>query len=419
MLEYIDEQYQPKDEVIAEYYVEPNGITLEEACEHLAAESSIGTWTDVSTMNQEIATSLKPHVYSIDKERGIVKIAYCTDLFELGNVPCILSSIAGNIYGMKIVRNLRLLDIHFPKKVVQSFPGPAFGIEGIRKLTRIPKRPLVGTIVKPKVGLTSTQHAKVAYDAWMGGLDIVKDDENLTDQPFNRFSDRIRETLKMRDLAEKETGEKKIYMPNITAESMEMLKRAKYVKEYGGEYIMVDILTAGWAGVQTVRQYNEGQVIHAHRAMHGALTRNPKHGMSMLTIAKLARLVGCDQLHVGTGVGKMEGSPTVVKEIAGELEADVVGDHHTVLAQEWYGLKPALAVSSGGLHPGHVPPLLHNMGYDIVAQFGGGCHGHPDGTTAGAKAIRQAVDAVMEGKSLSDYANSHMELQKALAKWGE
>ncbi|MBW2999848.1 ribulose-bisphosphate carboxylase large subunit, partial [Candidatus Woesearchaeota archaeon] len=191
-LDYIDLKYRPqKNDVVCEYYVEPGlGLSLEKACQHIAGESSIGTWTTISTMSPAIAKKLKPSVFSINKKTNEVRIAYHSDLFEAGNMPEILSSIAGNIFGMKAVKNLRLQDIQFPKKIIDSFLGPQFGIEGIRKLTRIKNRPLVGTIVKPKVGLNEKQHAKVAYEAWAGGLDVVKDDENLSSMTFNNFRKR-------------------------------------------------------------------------------------------------------------------------------------------------------------------------------------------------------------------------------------
>ncbi len=427
MLEYIDKNYTPgKDELVCEFYVEPDKISLEAACEHIAGESSIGTWTEISTMNPKIANQLKPHVFYISKVTGEVKIAYPKDLFEEGNMPEILSSIAGNIFGMKVLKNLRLQDIHFPKSMVKSFKGPRYGIGGIRKLTRINHRPLTGTIVKPKVGLTAKMHAQVAYNAWMGGLDIVKDDENLSSMKFNKFEDRVKYTMKLRDLAEKHTGNKKIYMPNITAETAEMLRRAKIVKDYGGEYVMVDIMTVGWAGLQTVRD-NVSQVIHAHRAMHAAITKNKKHGISMLTIAKIARLIGVDQLHIGTaGVGKMEASELEVELIEDEIEDIKIKEQqkcmgeqcYHLLEQDWYNVKPILAVASGGIHPGSIPKLVKRMGNNIVMQFGGGCHGHPMGTKAGAMAIRQAVDATMHNIPLEKYAHAHHELKRALDKWG-
>lgn len=416
-LNYIDLRYRPtKKDLIAAFYITPNGITIEKAAENVAAESSIDTWTEIGTMNKEIATKLKPHVFSIDRQTNLVKIAYPEELFEPGNMPQILSSIAGNIFGMKIVSQLKLEDIIFTKSLIKSFRGPKFGIEGIRKLTGVRKRPLVGTIVKPKVGLSPKEHAQVAYNAWVGGCDVVKDDENLSSLSFNRFDDRIRETLALKEKAEKETGEVKIYMPNISAETFEMIRRANIIKQYHGTYMMIDILTVGWSGLQTMREIDTGLIIHAHRAGHAALTRTPMHGISMLTLAKIARLIGVDQLHIGTAVGKMEGSAAELREVEEEIDSKV-HSHGKFLRQDWYDIKPVFPVSSGGLHPGHVSALMKIMGKDIVIQMGGGIHGHPQGTTAGAKAARQAIDATMKGIKLEKYALSHQELAEALRKW--
>ncbi len=424
-LDFIDKQYTPKkDEVLLLYRVTPaKGVSLARAAEYIAGESSIGTWTKIQTMNPTIARTLKPHVFRIDTRRSLVEIAYPAHLFELGNLPGLLSSIAGNIYGMKGLDELRLEDIGLPKAFVKSFPGPLLGIPGIRRLTGKKKRPLLGTIVKPKVGLTSAQHAQVAFDAWRGGLDVVKDDENLTSLSFNTFEERMKLTFRARDEAERETGEMKVYLANITAETEEMKRRARVVKRLGGEYVMIDILTVGWAALQTMRTYcgKLGLAIHAHRAMHAALTRNRRHGISMLAIAKLARLVGVDQLHIGTAnVGKMDSPKDEVLLIEREIEESSIDpdELHGALHQEWYGLKPTLAVASGGLSPLSIPPVVAAMGTDIVMQFGGGCHGHPDGTYAGAKAIRQAWEAVEQGISLSRYAATHPELARAMEKWG-
>ncbi len=406
-MKYVNLDYEPTDrDLICEYYIEPHEISFEVACERVTAESSIGTWTELSTMNEEIARKLKPNVFSMNEEKKIAKIAYPQALFEAGNMPQILSSLAGNIFGVKDVDNLRFLDIHFPPKIVDSFKGPRFGIEGIRKLTRVSDRPFVGTIVKPKLGLDDREHAEVAYNAWSGGIDIVKDDENLSSMTFNNFESRIKETLRLRDKAEEQTGEKKIYMPNVTAETREMLRRAEFVESEGGEYVMIDILTSGWAALQTLRDEGPELVIHAHRAGHAAFTRNKRHGISMTVVAKVARLIGVDQIHIGTfGVGKMMGTPDEDLEYRDALIEDI-------------GIKPALAVASGGLHPGMVEELLKISGPDIVVQMGGGIHGHPEGTVKGAMAARQAVDAFVEGASLADYADEHKELKEALDKWG-
>jgi len=424
LVDYIDLEYKPdENDLIAMYYVEKSSSCkdLEHACMEIAKESSIGTWTEIATMSKDIAKRLRPSAYYIDEEKGLVKIAYTKELFEADNMSQILSAIAGNIYGMKALNNLRLLDISFPKDIVETYKGPSFGIKGIRDLTKIADRPLLGTIVKPKVGLTETEHANVCGQAWSGGLDVVKDDENLTSMVFNRFEKRIEETLKIRDKVENETGEKKIYMPNITAPLSMMEKRADYVIDHGGEYIMLDILTVGFSALQEIREYLDDKhiVIHAHRAMHAALTRNEEHGITMQALSKIMRLIGMDQLHTGTVVGKMEGGKREVLECNEILTAKKIQDNNeSLLDQDWRDIKPTLPVASGGLSPLHVPDLIEILGTNLVFQFGGGCHGHPDGTEAGAKAIRQAVDAVLNGSTLEDYAKDNEELRKALEKWG-
>lgn len=418
-MDYVDLKYKPGDEeLICEYHVEPKGISLRKACEHIAGESSIGTWVDVKTMSPGIARRLKPHVFEI-KKSGEVKIAYPPGIFEPGNAAQILSSIAGNIFGMGSLRKLRLQDVVLPRNIIKSFKGPEFGISGVRKILKVRERPLVGTIVKPKVGLTARAHAKVAYEAWVGGCDVVKDDENLTSQAFNRFDKRLRATLRMREKAEAETGEVKVYMPNVTAETDEMLKRARAVKRQDGRYAMVDIITSGWSALQSLREEGLGLVLHAHRAGHAAFTRDPKHGISMLVIAKLARMIGVDQIHVGAILGKMSAGVAEVEHIGEEIESSLIhedrGAH--VLEQDWYGMKPVFAVCSGGLHPGLVPGLVKMMGKNIICQFGGGIHAHPRGTLEGAKAARQSVDAVMDGVSLDKYAEKHKELRASLKRF--
>jgi ribulose-bisphosphate carboxylase large chain len=346
---------------------------------------------------------LAAHVFSI--EGNVAKIAYPKELFEQGNMPNILSSVAGNVFGLKALKNLRLNDVELPAELVKSFKGPRFGIEGIRKLLKVPERPLVGTIIKPKLGLKTVDHARVAYEAWVGGCDIVKDDENLSSQRFNPFEERVVKTLESRDKAEEETGERKVYMANITAETGAMLKRAEFVLAHGGEYVMVDILSCGFSALQTLRDQNFKLVIHAHRAGHAAFTKNPKHGIAMRAIAKVSRIIGVDQLHVGTVVGKMSENREEVLENIGALKA------------EMGGLKPVMPVASGGLHPMLVPALMETFGKDFVIQAGGGIHGHTDGTFAGATAMRQAVDATMQGKTIGEYAKTHKELKKALELW--
>lgn len=402
-IDFVDLKYMPsKTDLTCTFYIEPNGMSLKEAAGGVAAESSVGTWTELTTAKPYVE-KLAARVFSI--ERKIAKIAYPFELFEGGNMPNILSSVAGNVFGLRALKNLRLLDVELPAGLSESFKGPRFGIGGIRKLLKISERPLVGTIIKPKLGLKTADHAEIAYEAWTGGCDIVKDDENLSSQAFNPFEDRVVKTLEMRDKAEGETGERKVYMANITAETDLMLKRAEFVAKHGGEYVMVDILTCGFASIQTLRNQNYKLVIHAHRAGHAAFTKNPKHGIAMRPIIKVARVIGVDQLHVGTVVGKMSETR---QEVLENIQA---------CKMPFHGLKAVFPVASGGLHPRLVPALMETFGKDVVLQAGGGIHGHIKGTLAGATAMRQAVQAVIEGKTLEEYAQTHDELKVALKIW--
>jgi ribulose-bisphosphate carboxylase large chain len=412
--EYLKLKYKPKDDVVCLFRIEPApGITLKKAAENVALESSIGTWTAVP--RKKYLLHLASKIFSI--KGNLVKIAYPSELFERGNAANILSSVAGNIFGMKVVKNLRLEDISFPKKIVNSFHGPEFGIEGVRKILDVKNRPFLGTIVKPKLGLKPEDHAKSAYDSWIGGCDFVKDDENLASQDFNKFESRLAKTLEMRDKAEEETGEKKAYLVNVTAETNEMIERAELVRKQGGKFIMVDVITAGFSALQTLRQANLKLCIHGHRAMHAAFTRNKKHGIRMIVLADFLRLIGVDSLHIGTGIGKLEGDIHEIHELEEEMENVRVRETQLRLEQDWYGKKPVLAVCSGGLHPKHVPFLIRNLGRDMIIQMGGGIHGHPDGTRIGAIAARQAIDAALQHVSLEDYADNYPELREALKFW--
>ena len=393
-----------------------SGFPIEKVAIRVAAESSNGTWTTLKIPEHIRALSAK--VYEIND--SYVKIAYPNDLFEEGNMPQILSSIAGNIFGMKALDGLRLVDVKWPKNLINSFMGPQYGIKGIRDLLKVQKRPITATVPKPKVGYYAEEHAQHGYEIWTGGVDLLKDDENLSNQKFNRFEKRLELSMKMRDKAENETGERKSYLINITAEVDEMKRRAKLVKDFNNEYVMIDILTIGWAAVQTIRDEcgKLGLAIHAHRAFHAAFDRNPNHGMSMKVLAEIARIQGVDQLHIG-GLGKLAGDKREVLNNYKKIAQSSNEDDLEVIAQNWHGMKTVLSVCSGGVHPGIIHRLIELLSTDIAVQVGGGVLGHPDGTQSGAKALRQAIDAYMDNVSVKEYAKSHAELKKALDLWGD
>jgi len=281
---------EPTDEyVLVAYRIQPgDGVDIIEAASAACAESSTGTWTEV---DKEVRDRLPSWVYRI--EGNMAYVAYHQDLIEYGSMSNILSSLAGNVFGMKAVKGIRIEDMYFPKAVMESFPGPNKGLEGVREMMGIYDRPMTGSTIKPKLGLTAKEHAKRCYETLRGGLDTVKDDENLGSQKFNKFEDRVKYTMEMVHKAEAETGEKKGYWCNVTAgNTEEMLRRAELVKECGGRFVMIDFVVAGFTAVSSLRKKvgEMGLSLHGHRAMHSAMDRVKNHGIEFRVIAKWARM---------------------------------------------------------------------------------------------------------------------------------
>ncbi|MBN1170291.1 type III ribulose-bisphosphate carboxylase [Candidatus Micrarchaeota archaeon] len=418
--EFVDFKYSPaKDDLVCLFYFEPMaGMTIKETIGRIASESSTGTWTTLYKLPPRMK-KLQSIAYHVDG--NYARVAYPSGLWENGNLCQLLSGIAGNIFGMKSVKNLRLIDVSLPQSYIRHFKGPHFGNDGIRRMMGVYKRPLTGAVPKPKIGFSAAEHAKIGYETWMGGFDFVKDDENLTSTSFNSFSDRVKMMARMRDKAEKETGERKSAFINITAETEEMKKRAKMLAEYGWNYAMIDVVVTGNASVHTLRDYcsDLGLAIHAHRAMHAAFDRNPKHGITMQFLAKIMRLIGVSQIHSGTAVGKLVGTKDEAKAIADTLREKHVKAHGKLLLdQNWGKIKSAFPVSSGGLHPGLVPDVMNIYGNELVLLVSGGIHGHPKGTRAGAEAAMQAIEATMDGITLEEKAGKSPQLALALKKWG-
>ncbi len=419
-MDFVDLKYEPSgSDLIALYSYEPaEQISREEAVGRIASESSTGTWTTLSRLPPRMK-DLKAQAFAM--EDTFVKIAYPIALWEEGNAVQLMSGIAGNIFGMKALHNLRLIDVTLPRDYLRHFKGPQYGMEGIRSMMKVYDRPLTGAVPKPKIGFSAKEHAEVGYETWMGGFEFVKDDENLTSTSFNRFDDRVDRMARMREKAEQETGVKKSALLNITADTETMKKRVDLLSQYGWEYAMIDVVVAGTASVMTLRDYcsDLGLAIHAHRAMHAAFDRKPEHGITMQFLAKLMRLIGVTQIHTGTAVGKLAGTRREVEILADVLrEKKVSAEGRMLLDQDWGEIRSAFPVSSGGLHPGIVPDVLEIYGPDLILLVSGGIHGHPGGTRAGAIATMQAIEAWQEGETLEERAARSPELRKALDKWG-
>nr|VDD88955.1 RuBisCO long chain, Form II/III [uncultured bacterium] len=354
----------------------------------VASESSTGSNLRVGTATK-FSDNLNAIVYKIDKKKNLVWIAFPWKIFDRGgNVQNILTYVVGNVFGMGDLSALKALDCWFPKEMLEHYDGPATTIHDLKKYLGVKGRPVLGTIVKPKIGLKPKQFADVCSKV------------------------------------EKETGKKKVMSINISAaDFMTMQKRAEYVikKMKKGSYaFLVDGLTAGWTAVQTARRMWPGVFLHFHRAGHGAMTRpeNPI-GYTVPFMTKMGRLAGASGMHTGTaGIGKMEGS----------AKEDVMAAHHALFAksegdffdQDWYGMKPMCPIASGGLNPILLKPFADVVGTtDFITTMGGGVHSHPGGTEKGAMALVQACDAWKKGISIKEYAKNHKELAQAIGFYKE
>ncbi len=410
---------------------------FEEVVAACAAESSTGTWTKVydgEGSGVPMAEKLKAVAFDLEPETKTFKIAYKVELFELGNMSGLLAGIVGNIGGMKMVKALRCLDIRFPKKMVESFPGPQFGIDGVREQLMIEEGPLLLTVPKPKIGRTAQEQADLArilFTAGNGEYHGIKDDENVTSLFFNKFEDRCEKVLDVIKDVEAKTGKKKFYLCNVTHSNIDtMLDRAGMIKAHNGRWMMMDVVTTGFAAVETLRRRNPGLAIHAHRAMHSLFTRESGPGvydkgeildfsMSMVANAKIMRLLGVDSMHGGAPGTKMEnyGEPKLVRDV---LELDITPETSITLGQNWFGMKPVWHVASGGLHPGSIGEVIKQLGENIMIQCGGGVLGHPWGIEAGVEAVIQARDIALGRGNLEEWIsqNSDSALAKAAQHWG-
>ncbi len=410
---------------------------FEDAVAACAAESSTGTWTDVYSgrdSGMRIANKLKAVAFDLDPKTKTFKIAYKKELFEKDNISGILAGVVGNIDGMKMLKAFRCLDIRFPREVIQAFPGPQFGIDGIREQMQIERGPLLCTVPKPKVGRTAKEQAKLAeilFTSAAGEFQGIKDDENLTSLYFNKFEERCQRVLEVQREVERKSGKKKFYLCNITHSDLDvMIQRADQIKAQGGRWLMIDMITTGYTALHKIRKENPGLAIHAHRAMHSLFDRESGKGvnnkkdisgfsLSMVIIAKLARMLGVDSLHGGTPKGKMENyeEPRLIRDA---LQLDITPETKMTLGQNWFGMKPAWHTASGGLHPGTIPDAIRQLGEDIIVQAGGGVLGHPWGIEAGVEAAVQARDIAMGRGDLQQWIkeNPDSALAKASYHWG-
>ena len=393
---------------------------------HFAAESSTGTNVDVVTTD-DFTRSVDAIVYEIDEEKELMKIAFPVALFDRNMIDgramivSFLTMAVGNNQGMGDVEYGKMLDFYVPPSFLRQFDGP---VKNIVDMWRILGRPLenggmiVGTIIKPKLGLRPKPFAEACYNFWLGG-DFIKNDEPQGNQIWGPIKEVVPLVKDSMERAQDDTGMAKLFSFNITADDhYEMLHRGEYILETFAEFseniaFLVDGYVGGPGMVTTARRNFPDQFLHYHRAGHGAVTSDQSdRGYNMLVHMKMARLQGASGIHTGTmGYGKMEGAADD-KVIAYMLERDSADGlfYH----QEWEGMKATTPIISGGMNALRLPGFFDNLGHcNVIQTSGGGALGHKEGIVSGAISLRQAFMAWQEGVNLVDYAKEHKELNGA------
>lgn len=427
---YWDGDYEPKDtDLLALFRITPQeGVDPIEAAAAVAGESSTATWTVVWTDRLTACDQYRAKAYRVEPVPGqegqyFCYVAYDLILFEEGSIANLTASIIGNVFSFKPLKAARLEDMRLPVAYCKTFKGPPTGIVGERERLDKFGRPLLGATTKPKLGLSGKNYGRVVYEGLKGGLDFMKDDENINSQPFMHWRDRYLYVMEAVNLATAKTGEVKGHYLNITAGTMEeMYRRAEFAKELGSVIVMIDLII-GYTAIQSISEWcrQNDMILHLHRAGHGTYTRQKNHGISFRVIAKWMRLAGVDHIHAGTAVGKLEGDPMTVQgfyNVCRETHNAVDLPRGLFFEQDWADIRKVMPVASGGIHAGQMHQLIDLFGDDVVLQFGGGTIGHPMGIQAGATANRVALEAMVKARNEGvDIRTEGPEVLRKAAKW--
>jgi len=393
---------------------------------HFAAESSTGTNVSVSTTD-DFTRSVDAMVYEIDPAKEIMKIAYPVDLFDINitdgsaMIASFLTLTIGNNQGMGDVEYAKMHDFYIPDDYLKLFDGPATTISDLWRVLGRPEKDggfIVGTIVKPKLGLRPKPFANAAYDFWLGG-DFIKNDEPQGNQVFAPMKETIPLVADAMRRAQDKTGEAKLFSANITADDhYEMLARGNFILDTFGENadhvaFLVDGYVTGPAAITTARRQFPGQYLHYHRAGHGAVTSpQSKRGYTAFVLSKMSRLQGASGIHTGTmSYGKMEGEAGDT-DMAYMIQRDSADGpfYH----QEWHGMKPTTPIISGGMNALRMPGFFSNLGHsNLILTAGGGAYGHIDGPAAGARSLRQAEQCWKQGVDPVLFAKDNQEFARA------
>lgn len=380
----------------------------------MAGEQSSGTFVALPTETEELRERAAARVESLDSledtpsESGEMHRVEVTLSWPVESVdtslPNLMATVAGNLFELNQLSGLRIVDLRLPAPFAVPYPGPKFSIEGTRRLTGVHDRPIIGTIIKPSVGLSPEETGDLVRELCQAGIDFIKDDELQADAPLSRFEERAQSVMRaINDHAER-TGKKVMYAFNVTGDLDQMRRRHEIVVGLEGTCVMASLNSVGLVGMIELGRFAEVP-IHAHRNGWGYLSRCPTFGWSYKAWQKVWRLAGADHLHVNG------------------LDSKFAEDNESVIASAltcltpMFATKPCLAmpVFSSGQTVRQPPATYAALGSpDLIYAAGGAVMGHPDGPMAGVASLRDAWDAAMAGTPLDVYAVDHAPLERAL-----
>jgi ribulose-bisphosphate carboxylase large chain len=411
------------ERIHASYWLE-TGDAPARAAETIAGEQSSGTFVALATETPELQARSGARVERLEILEQVdapslptpkQAAVYTRCLLELSwpienlgaCLPTLMATVAGNLFELRCVTGLRLLDLRLPPSFAAAYPGPAFGIEGTRRLAGVRSGPLIGTIIKPSVGLNPRETAEQVKLLVDGGIDFIKDDELQADGPHCPFEERVRAVMRVVNEAADRSGKKAMVAFNLTGDLDKMRRRHDLVLEQGGTCVMVCLNSVGIIGLHELRKHAQ-LPIHAHRAGWGYLTRSPALGWDYAPWQKIFRLAGADHLHVNGLRNKFS-----------EPDDSVIAAARAVLAPVLDGAPmPAMPVFSSGQTGLQAHDTYAALGCaDLIHTAGGGIFGHPQGVAAGVEALRESWVAAMQGVPLARHAARVPALASALEFW--
>jgi ribulose-bisphosphate carboxylase large chain len=410
------------ERIYATYLIE-TPLAVEEAAATLAREQSSGTFVAVpgetDALKQRFAARVEkitpletvpaPSLPGCHTDAGLFRRAELVVSWPVENIgynlPTLVSTMEGNLYELAEFSGLKLLDFEVPSSFVAHFAGPSFGIAGCRRLAGVKGQPLIGTIIKPSIGLSPQQTGALVKELAEAGLDFIKDDELMASPPHSPFDQRVDAVMGVLNDHAQRTGKKVMYAFNISDELEAMLRHYEKIVQGGGTCAMMSLNSVGLAGVKRICDLG-ALAVHGHRNGWGMLNRHPLLGVAFPAYQKLWRLAGVDQLHVNGIANKFW-----------ETDDSVVQSIRTCLASSPGGC-PILPVVSSGQWGGQAPETYRRTRtVDVLYLAGGGILAHPDGPTAGVRSLRKWWEAAVEGLTLQEAAAMYPELQKSVEKF--